>query len=254
MGLRVCHGRSQQRHALRRCAGRRVAPRAPRSRPPSQPQRPTPRCRQICAGTTSSCSNFPGGSVHFRPFTLEKISPAPGNRILSFFSKILVGQHRVERGRRIFREIAMQCERNEHRWEAVCRGRGAEPAVKLRYPTHHGFPLPVVSRRALAEQIEFAGHAIGVTPPCDDVDPVVLRRRRMARWYSRPDLTSSESSIRITERRQEVITGGTRKAERRYVADDIAAPPQGTRISETGLRFPSLPHWWPRRAEPGSLA
>ena len=34
MGLRVCHGRSQQRHALRRCAGRRVAPRAPRSRPP----------------------------------------------------------------------------------------------------------------------------------------------------------------------------------------------------------------------------
>ena len=34
MGLRVCHGRSQQRHALRRSAGRRVAPRAPRSRPP----------------------------------------------------------------------------------------------------------------------------------------------------------------------------------------------------------------------------
>ena len=34
MGLRVCPGRSQQRHALRRCAGRRVAPRAPRSRPP----------------------------------------------------------------------------------------------------------------------------------------------------------------------------------------------------------------------------
>ena len=33
-------------------------------------------------GTTSSCSNFPGGSVHFRPFPLEKISPAPGNRIL----------------------------------------------------------------------------------------------------------------------------------------------------------------------------
>ena len=47
----------------------------------SQPQRPTPRCRQICAGTTSSCSNFPDGSVHFRPFPLEKISPAPGNRI-----------------------------------------------------------------------------------------------------------------------------------------------------------------------------
>ena len=62
--------------------------RRPASRPsfpsfptPSQPQRPTPRCRQICAGTTSSCSNFPGGSVHFRPFPLEKISPAPGNRI-----------------------------------------------------------------------------------------------------------------------------------------------------------------------------
>ena len=34
MGLRVCHGRSQQRHALRRSAGRRVAPRAPRFRPP----------------------------------------------------------------------------------------------------------------------------------------------------------------------------------------------------------------------------
>ena len=34
MGLRVCHGRSQQRHALRRSAGRRVAPRAPCSRPP----------------------------------------------------------------------------------------------------------------------------------------------------------------------------------------------------------------------------
>ena len=48
----------------------------------SQPQRPTLRCRQICAGTTSSCSNFPDGSVHFRPFPLEKISPAPGNRIL----------------------------------------------------------------------------------------------------------------------------------------------------------------------------
>ena len=31
MGLRVCHGRSQPRHALRRSAGRRVAP---RSRPP----------------------------------------------------------------------------------------------------------------------------------------------------------------------------------------------------------------------------
>ena len=61
--------------------------RRPASRPsfptPSQPQRPTPRCRQICAGTTSSCSNFPGGSVHFRPFPLEKISPAPGNRIPS---------------------------------------------------------------------------------------------------------------------------------------------------------------------------
>ena len=59
--------------------------RRPASRPsfptPSQPQRPTPRCRQICAGTTSSCSNFPGGSVHFRLFPLEKISPAPGNRI-----------------------------------------------------------------------------------------------------------------------------------------------------------------------------
>ena len=41
----------------------------------------TDAARQICAGTTSSCSNFPGGSVHFRPFTLEKISPAPGNRI-----------------------------------------------------------------------------------------------------------------------------------------------------------------------------
>ena len=62
--------------------------RRPASRPsfptPSQPQRPTPRCRQICAGTTSSCSNFPGGSVHFRPFPLEKISPAPGNRIQTF--------------------------------------------------------------------------------------------------------------------------------------------------------------------------
>ena len=34
MGLRVCHGRSQQRHALHRSAGRRVAPRAPRFRPP----------------------------------------------------------------------------------------------------------------------------------------------------------------------------------------------------------------------------
>ena len=34
MGLRVCHGRSQQRHALHRSAGRRVAPRSPRFRPP----------------------------------------------------------------------------------------------------------------------------------------------------------------------------------------------------------------------------
>ena len=63
--------------------------RRPASRPsfpaPSQPQRPTPRCRQICAGTPSSCSNFPGGPVHFRPFPLEKISPAPGNRIPPVF-------------------------------------------------------------------------------------------------------------------------------------------------------------------------
>ena len=63
---------------VRRPASRPSCPSFPT---PSQPQRPTPRCRQICAGTTSSCSNFPGGSVHFRPFTLEKISPAPGNRI-----------------------------------------------------------------------------------------------------------------------------------------------------------------------------
>ena len=65
---------------VRRPASRPSCPSFPT---PSQPQRPTPRCRQICAGTTSSCSNFPGGSVHFRPFTLEKISPAPGNRIPS---------------------------------------------------------------------------------------------------------------------------------------------------------------------------
>ena len=63
---------------VRRPASRPSCPSFPT---PSQPQRPTPRCRQICAGTTSSCSNFPGGSVHFRPFPLEKISPAPGNRI-----------------------------------------------------------------------------------------------------------------------------------------------------------------------------
>ena len=63
---------------VRRPASRPSCPSFPAS---SQPQRPTPRCRQICAGTTSSCSNFPDGSVHFRPFPLEKISPAPGNRI-----------------------------------------------------------------------------------------------------------------------------------------------------------------------------
>ena len=63
---------------VRRPASRPSCPLFPAS---SQPQRPTPRCRQICAGTTSSCSNFPDGSVHFRPFPLEKISPAPGNRI-----------------------------------------------------------------------------------------------------------------------------------------------------------------------------
>ena len=63
---------------VRRPASRPSCPSFPAS---SQPQRPTLRCRQICAGTTSSCSNFPDGSVHFRPFPLEKISPAPGNRI-----------------------------------------------------------------------------------------------------------------------------------------------------------------------------
>ena len=69
---------------VRRPASRPSCPLFPAS---SQPQRPTPRCRQICAGTTSSCSNFPDGSVHFRPFPLEKISPAPGNRIqLTFFN------------------------------------------------------------------------------------------------------------------------------------------------------------------------
>ena len=65
---------------VRRPASRPSCPSFPAS---SQPQRPTLRCRQICAGTTSSCSNFPDGSVHFRPFPLEKISPAPGNRILT---------------------------------------------------------------------------------------------------------------------------------------------------------------------------
>ena len=82
--------------------------RRPASRPsfptPSQPQRPTPRCRQICAGTTSSCSNFPGGSVHFRLFPLEKISPAPGNRIRSCLCAFLrwpagCGRHRRTRQR-----------------------------------------------------------------------------------------------------------------------------------------------------------
>ena len=68
---------------VRRPASRPSCPSFPT---PSQPQRPTPRCRQICAGTTSSCSNFPGGSVHFRPFPREKISPAPGNRIPSGFT------------------------------------------------------------------------------------------------------------------------------------------------------------------------
>ena len=67
---------------VRRPASRPSCPSFPAS---SQPQRPTLRCRQICAGTTSSCSNFPDGSVHFRPFPLEKISPAPGNRIPAGF-------------------------------------------------------------------------------------------------------------------------------------------------------------------------
>ena len=104
MGLRVCHGRSQQRHALhrvRRPASRPSCPSFPAS---SQPQRPTLRCRQICAGTTSSCSNFPDGSVHFRPFPLEKISPAPGNRI----RMIVGGPEGVGRCKRRPHRIALQ--------------------------------------------------------------------------------------------------------------------------------------------------
>ena len=78
MGLRVCHGRSQPRQALRRSAGRRVAPRAPRSRPPHSHRGPTLRCRQICAGTTSSCSNFPRRVGSFPPIsTWRKSVPHP---------------------------------------------------------------------------------------------------------------------------------------------------------------------------------
>ena len=81
---------------VRRPASRPSCPSFPT---PSQPQRPTPRCRQICAGTTSSCSNFPGGSVHFRPFPLEKISPAPGNRIHPALHRERRGRQRAEGAR-----------------------------------------------------------------------------------------------------------------------------------------------------------
>ena len=84
---------------VRRPASRPSCPSFPT---PSQPQRPTPRCRQICAGTTSSCSNFPGGSVHFRPFPREKISPAPGNRIRLYFNEVgrAIHQSHVPKTRR----------------------------------------------------------------------------------------------------------------------------------------------------------
>ena len=101
--------------------------RRPASRPsfpaPSQPQRPTPRCRQICAGTPSSCSNFPGGPVHFRPFPLEKISPAPGNRIRRKFA-LSKAQVRLAQAAMAHRDTSVS---------QLCRELGIRPVTLYRY-------------------------------------------------------------------------------------------------------------------------
>ena len=144
-----------------------------------------------------------------------------------FVAMVLVGQHPIERGRRIVRDVAMQRERDEHRWHAVCCGRSAEPAVELRYPIRYGLLSPIASGCGLAEQIELSGHAIGVVPPGDDVDPVVFRRSRPACRYGLSDLTGSESLVRIAKRRKEVGASRAWKTERHCVADDVAARCKG---------------------------
>ena len=121
----------------------------------------------------------------------------------------------------------MQRERNEHRWQAVRGGRSTEPAVELWYPIHHGFLAPVAPGRALAEQIELSGHPIGVVPPGDDVDPVVLRRSRPPCRYGLPDHAGSESPVGVAERGPEVAAVWAWETEGDGVADDVASGREG---------------------------